>query len=786
MLKSFERFWIFVQELKVKNLQRLKFVRIREDYQDYGLLIPDMMLNDAIKQSESYQMFIKYSTESKPKPAKKKTGSRSTRDVVIHDTPSAPKSKPAASKLKLKGILSLNPKEQEAADNMQALKECKKTSRRQPSTKGQDTDDEDAKTESDEDEIYKYKIYMRKDVDVEMAKAKTIEHENKEKDAMTDASKPDVEKIIEEHGDVEFAENAIGSNYRVKESTKFPLPSSSLSVSSRFGTQFLNSSFDISLTGVLKDFVEANTANLPPIPEILTETLVPIAILPPHVTPTILIVQQTTTPIPTPLITTKSPTINIIVSKSNALTTIRLRVAKLKKDVSELKKINLSAEARATFKSQVPNVVDEYLGSKLGDALQKTTKTRCRLNPKTLCEANSRINREQAEKQKMPKYTIKSTDKATLKEYDQKSALYQTMHENKSVNRNPANHALYHVIMKALMEDENDMDKGVSDTVKDHKRKHDDDDDDDDDEDPLVRPNQGKAPSKGSKTSNSVSVMELVKEPIAEVVMDDAVNNAEDPLTFNDLMATPINFSKYVLNQLKIDNLTQDLLLGPAYNLLKGTCSSNIEIEYKFQESFNTLTDKLDWNNPKGDHYPFDLSKPLPLQERTYTTSITKTKEAWYDIVGIKDMTCWFLPHKLFQLNDNDVVDFIVALRMFTRSVIIKRRIEDLHLCVESYQKKLNITTPQQTFLEMEFKELHTLSYKPPKDELYHRILDFRLGYNEEMSRRKWTAIDKKRSKLMVELIGKQIRERRIIRNLERLVGARELKMDYKLMTRTV
>ncbi|GKD21598.1 hypothetical protein Tco_1223301 [Tanacetum coccineum] len=71
-------------------------------------------------------------------------------------------------------------------------------------------------------------------------------------------------------------------------------------------------------------------------------------------------------------------------------------------------------------------------------------------------------------------------------------------------------------------------------------------------------------------------------------------------------------------------------------------------------------------------------------------------------------------------------------------------------------------------------------------DELHHRILDFRLGYNEQMSKRKWPAINKRRSELMVELIDKQMRERRIIRNLERLVGARELEMDYKLMTRTV
>ncbi|GJT32037.1 hypothetical protein Tco_0922456 [Tanacetum coccineum] len=153
----------------------------------------------------------------------------------------------------------------------------------------------------------------------------------------------------------------------------------------------------------------------------------------------------------------------------------------------------------------------------------------------------------------MPKFTIKSTDKAALKEFDQKSALYQTMHANKSFNRNPANQRLYHALIEALIEDENAMDKGVANTIKDHKRKH------DDDEDPPARPNQGKktkrrrtkesesskkpsttketpkgkAPSKGSKTGKSASAKELVEEPTAEVVMDDAnedvIHNDDQP-----------------------------------------------------------------------------------------------------------------------------------------------------------------------------------------------------------------------------------------------------------------
>ncbi|GKC72505.1 hypothetical protein Tco_1118388 [Tanacetum coccineum] len=48
------------------------------------------------------------------------------------------------------------------------------------------------------------------------------------------------------------------------------------------------------------------------------------------------------------------------------------------------------------------------------------------------------------------------------------------------------------------------------------------------------------------------------------------------------------------------------------------------------------------------------------------------------------------------------------------KSPSIKRRVEDLQLGVESYQKKLNITEPRKTFLGIEFKELYTPLYKPP------------------------------------------------------------------------
>nr|GFA28254.1 hypothetical protein [Tanacetum cinerariifolium] len=83
--------------------------------------------------------------------------------------------------------------------------------------------------------------------------------------------------------------------------------------------------------------------------------------------------------------------------------------------------------------------------------------------------------------------------------------------------------------------------------------------------------------------------------------------------SFNEFLATPIDFSAFIMNRLKINNLTQEVLIGPTYDLIKGTCKSVVELEYQFEEVFKATNDRLDWNNPERKPYPHDLSKPLPL-----------------------------------------------------------------------------------------------------------------------------------------------------------------------------
>ncbi|GJU99133.1 hypothetical protein Tco_1328404 [Tanacetum coccineum] len=237
------------------------------------------------------------------------------------------------------------------------------------------------------------------------------------------------------------------------------------------------------------------------------------------------------------------------------------------------------------------------------------------------------------------------------------------------------------------------------------KRQH-----DDQDEDPLSGPNQG--------MKNQRTVIELTEEVNIDVTTKNVVNYADQtqddskahtksapnhdwfkqppqPPTldpewnkcqvvrstkqpwFNNIVTaqkasssqsraytTPIDFSNFAKNRLKLDKITKADLVGPVYNLLKGTCQSSIELEYNMKECFKALTDRLDWENPEGDRCPFDLSKPLPLKghpghltvaakcffnndleylkstysERKYTTPITQTKAARYELVGIEDM----------------------------------------------------------------------------------------------------------------------------------------------------
>ncbi|GKD82670.1 hypothetical protein Tco_1349509 [Tanacetum coccineum] len=82
----------------------------------------------------------------------------------------------------------------------------------------------------------------------------------------------------------------------------------------------------------------------------------------------------------------------------------------------------------------------------------------------------------------------------------------------------------------------------------------------------------------------------VVDDSQEHIWFNDLLYAEKGPLTFNELIATPIDFYKFEMNRLKIDKRTKAHLVGPDYNLLKGICQSSIELEYNIEEYYKALS----------------------------------------------------------------------------------------------------------------------------------------------------------------------------------------------------
>nr|GEW45029.1 retrovirus-related Pol polyprotein from transposon TNT 1-94 [Tanacetum cinerariifolium] len=441
---------------------------------------------------------------------------------------------------------------------------------------------------------------------------------------------------------------------------------------------------------------------------------------------------------------------------------------------------------------------------------------------------------------------------ADLSEMELKKILTEKMEGNKSIQRSDEQRNLYKALVEAY-----EADKIILDTYGERvilKRRH--DDDDDQGEGPSIgsdrgskkqregkEPESARAPlepatkSAGRSTTRSKSTLasasesafakesvqttypieepSLLKLPTpnrdwnktlpaiqgrAQTWISKLAKQADSRSSFNELLDTPIDFSNFIMNRLKVDTLTPELLAGPTYELMKGSGRSLIELEYHLEEVYKATTDQLDWINPKGQQYPRNLLQPLPLipdnrgrrvipfehfinndleylqrgaSSRKYTTSVTKTKAVDYghikwieDLVprtmiiavtnlkivewhnykhlhwilvrrdddkiykfkegnfkrlrlqDIEDMLLLLIQGKLSNLTVEERFAFNVSLRMFTRSIVIQQRVEDLQLGVESYQKRLNLTKPDTYQSNLKRREAYT-AYSNPHGFIY-------------------------------------------------------------------
>nr|GEZ39825.1 hypothetical protein [Tanacetum cinerariifolium] len=185
--------------------------------------------------------------------------------------------------------------------------------------------------------------------------------------------------------------------------------------------------------------------------------------------------------------------------------------------------------------------------------------------------------------------------------------------------------------------------------------------------------------------------------------------------TFNELMSTPIDFSAFIMNDLNINNLTQETLLRPAFRLLKGTRSNYAELEYDFDECYMALLQKLNWVEVMRKH---GYGYLRGIEVRRADNNLYRFEEGNFPRLRINDiegMLLFVVHNRLINLSGDDIFDFTIALRMFTKSLVIQKRVKDLQLGVKSYQKKINVTKPKTTKTNIR-KVTHTLHIKTLKD----------------------------------------------------------------------
>ncbi|GJY36543.1 hypothetical protein Tco_0421921 [Tanacetum coccineum] len=287
--------------------------------------------------------------------------------------------------------------------------------------------------------------------------------------------------------------------------------------------------------------------------------------------------------------------------------------------------------------------------------------------------------------------------------------------------------------------------------------------------------------------------------------------------SFDELMDTPLDFSTFMMNRLKIDTLTPELLASPTFEQMK------------------------------GQQYPHDLQKPLPLipnsrgrqvipfdhfinndlaesahdvYSKRRIIAVTKLQIVewhgykhldWITVRKDDDKLYTFKEGDFKRLHLQDIEDMLILL---VQGKLTNLNVEDhLSFGIESYQKKLNITKPDTYRSDLKRWDSCT-AYSNPKGFIYQNkdkknklmridelhkfsdgtLDDVRTALNDHLKGIRmeylpkiiWRQSDRERAKAMIQAIDKQLKSRRIMRSLENFVGGRPYEGDLRLLQRTI
>nr|GEV74225.1 hypothetical protein [Tanacetum cinerariifolium] len=634
----------------------------------------------------------------------------------------------------------------------------------------QDDDNEQTESDNDGDDFVHPKLStFDKEEKLKEKQDEEEEGDNVEEEKL-DEDKTNEEEVDELYSDVNINLEEIDTDM-----TDASLANSS-SVSLDFISNMLNPTPDTGIDFILNLNTESTslvdvsvTTNLE-IPPSYVTTLHP---------PLIPLIQpQQQTPAPSPAIVSSTSLQNLPTFRS--LFKFEDRVKALEDDFLEFNQTNLFAETV----SSILGIVDAYLANKMNEVIKTVVQLQSnRLRDEGQAKNEDFINKldenikksikEQVKvqvKEKVSKIlprikklvndqlesevlTCSSNETKTshaiavnLFKLELKKILIDKMKTHKSIHQSDQQKTLYKALINAY-----ETDKVILDTYRDTvmiKRRR---DDKDDEEEPSIGSNRGNLARK-----------------------DDS------PDSFDELMDTHLDFLAFSL----------------------------VELEYFLEEVYKETIDQLDWNNPEGRQYPHDLRKPLPLipnsqgrrvipfdhfinndlaylrggaLSQTYATSVTQTKASDYGhMKWIEDLVpsnMWSLvsinydKHALWGISH-----WGRKRQQFYGYAVNKESTRDVysrHIIIVIIKRK----DKKNRLIRID--ELHKFSddtlndVRTALDDIMKRI---RMKY---LPQTYWRNVDKERAGAMIQEIDKKLKNRRIMRSLEKFVGGRPTRETF-------
>nr|GEU91627.1 probable 2-oxoglutarate-dependent dioxygenase AOP1 [Tanacetum cinerariifolium] len=466
--------------------------------------------------------------------------------------------------------------------------------------------------------------------------------------------------------------------------------------------------------------------------------------IPPHTTPT----PTFTTPLPIPPTTTKSQATVILIPHPSP--TVLERLLELEKKVEALSKVDHSEAIEESVQANIINEVKNHLPKFLPKAVSDF------VNPRIESIVRKVLQKILAFLAQYSFTPSQSSYKAveSLSEYELKKILFDKMDKSRSYMTHDKYQELYDALLNSIMLDEAITSGDVDPDKKRRKGK---------DSKPFKDKVQNGSSSKGKTQSKPSSTNKPVnaEEPLHEAEMD-----MDEPILSN-----MVNEADYLKddaaptqgNSIWFKQPSRPPTPDPEKYIVSITETKAARYELELIEE---MIPKL-WS-PVKVAYDKDaalgISKSGPMRQLFYKSQINRfnkhdvystvkilsvvsvkvDKQFGYDYLQEIGLHCVCSPEECKRLK-------MSTMSSWCRELLDSQKgVEDVQLGVESYYRKLNITPPQK-----EFSGISTKNHTP-----------------REMNRQASEYI-------MVQLINKQLLERRIMRSLEGSVGGSESALAF-------